>query len=147
MAFSMLALVFYVSLNGGCLNKQLDLTWCWCEECTELVALLVHISWFPCLQLDLIFEIVSYPFKWLQTYFILCSFCFYFHIRLLVTYSQLTYSHLHSWIIITTMDICVSIRMTPPAPWFGFYQNVLLIPKYLLSNLMLVTHFSIGHLP
>ena len=113
---------FYVSPNGRCLNKQLDLTWCWCEECTELVALLVHISWFPCLQLDLMFEIVLYHFKWLQAYFILCSVHFYFYIRLLITYSQLTCSHLHSWVIITSMDICVSARMTPPV-------NIRILPE------------------
>ena len=134
MAFSMLALVFYVSLNGGCLNKQLDLTWCWCEECTELVALIVLITWFSYLQLDLIFEIVSYPFKWWQTYCISCCFYSCSHVCLLGTHSQLTYSHLHSWIIITSMDICISLEITPPVSWFGFYQNVLFIPKYLIKQ-------------
>ena len=97
---------FYVSPNGRCLNKQLDLTWCWCEECTELVAMLVRTSWFPYLQLDHTFEIVSYSLKWWQTFFILhCSYpCFY--ICLLITCSRMMYRHLHFWIMFPILDIC-----------------------------------------
>ena len=138
MAFSMLTcnlfLIFVFSPNGRCLNKQLDLTWCWCEECTELVALLVFISWFSCLQLDLIFEIAPYPLKWWQTYFISCCFYSCSYIRSLITYSHLTHSHLHFWIMIASMDICVSPKITPPVSWFRFYQNVLFIPKYLAKQ-------------
>ena len=76
----------------------------------------------------------SIPFEMMTNIFhiVLLYSCPY--IRSLITYSHLTHSHLHFWIMIASMDICVSPKITPPVSWFRFYQNVLFIPKYLAKQ-------------